>query len=80
MSEMMSEEVSRVMTEQRELEMKYARLIANRSMLKGLSNKDALHNTKKEILMVAKNLKESTKTLCRVLKENPDVDGNRRKI
>ena len=29
---------------------------------------------------VAKDLKESTRTLCRQLQENPDVDGNQRKI
>jgi hypothetical protein len=29
---------------------------------------------------VAKELKESTRTLCRQLQDNPDVDGNARKI
>ncbi len=80
MSEMMSEEISRVMTEQRELELEYARLIEARSQLKGLSHKEELQHTKNQINEVAKRLKESTKTLQRVLKDNPDVDGNQRKI
>jgi hypothetical protein len=42
MAEMMSEEISRVMTEQRELEMEYARLVQKRGELKGLSNKQEL--------------------------------------
>jgi len=29
---------------------------------------------------VAKDLKESTRTLCRQLQDNPDVDGNQKKI
>ena len=29
---------------------------------------------------MAKDLKESTRTLCRQLQDNPDVDGNQRKI
>jgi hypothetical protein len=29
---------------------------------------------------VAKELKDSTRTLCRQLQDNPDVDGNQKKI
>jgi hypothetical protein len=29
---------------------------------------------------VSKQLKDSTRTLCRVLKDNPDVQGNQQKI
>ena len=29
---------------------------------------------------MAKDLKESTRKLCRQLKENPDVEGNQKKI
>lgn len=80
MSEMMSEEISRVMTEQRELEQEYARLIQLRGELKGLSNKGELRETKQQIQEVSRKLKESTRTLCRVLKDNPDVEGNQKKI
>ena len=80
MSEMMSEEISRVMGEQRALERKYATLIQHRGELRGLSNKHRLEDTKVEIQKVAKALKDSTRTLCRVLKDNPDVAGNLAKI
>jgi DNA repair exonuclease SbcCD ATPase subunit len=80
MSEMMSEEISRVMTEQRNLEKKYARLGQQRAQLKGLKNKENLKDTLEEIKDTAKELKESTRALCRVLKDNPDISGNQAKI
>lgn len=80
MSEMMSEEISRVMTEQRNLERKYAMLGQSRAQLKGLKNKEKLKQTIEEIKETAKELKESTKALCRVLKDNPDISGNLSKI
>jgi hypothetical protein len=51
MNDMMSEEISRVMSEQRALERKYAQLIQKRGELKGLSNKQTLAETKVEILV-----------------------------
>ncbi len=63
MSEMMSEEISRVMTEQRNLEKKYARLGQQRAQLKGLKNKDKLQEVIEEIKDTARQLKESTKAL-----------------
>ena len=33
-----------------------------------------------QIQEVSRKLKESTRTLCRVLKDNPDVEGNQKKI
>jgi DNA repair exonuclease SbcCD ATPase subunit len=80
MSEMMSEEISRVMTEQRNLERKYAMLGQQRAQLKGLKNKEQLKDTIEEIKDTAKELKESTRALCRVLKDNPDINGNLVKI
>lgn len=80
MSEMMSEEISRVMSEQRNLEKKYARLGQQRSQLKGLKNKEKLIEVIEEIKDTAKELKESTRALCRVLKDNPDINGNQAKI
>lgn len=63
MSEMMSEEISRVMTEQRNLEKKYAMLGQKRAQLKGLNNKEELKKTIEEIKETAKDLKESTRAL-----------------
>lgn len=80
MAEMMSQEITRVMEQQRKLEKDYASLVTLRSELKGLSNKHKLQEIRGEILRVAKELKDSTRTLCRQLQDNPDVEGNQRKI
>jgi len=47
------------------LEKKYEYLVKTRGELKGLSNKHRLEEVKNEIQKVAKDLKESTRTLCR---------------
>ena len=46
MAEMMSEEITKVMDEQREMEQKFAQLITERGQLKGISNKQKLYETK----------------------------------
>lgn len=46
MAEMMSEEITKVMDEQRAMEQHYAKLITERGELKGISNKLKLHETK----------------------------------
>ena len=42
MAEQMSEEITKVMDEQRDLEEEYARLVQQRDKLKGISNKAKL--------------------------------------
>ena len=49
MAEMMSEEITKVMDEQKYLEEQYAALITQRGQLKGISNKARLMEVKKEI-------------------------------
>ena len=49
MAEMMSEEITKVMDEQRDMEQTYARLITERGELKGISNKHKLHDTIQQI-------------------------------
>jgi len=44
--------------------------------LKGLCNKQKCNETQREILDVSHRLKESNKSLCRNLRENPNVQGN----
>ena len=51
MAESMSEEITKVMDEQRNMEQQYARLITERGELKGISNKHKLHETKNQILV-----------------------------
>lgn len=49
-------------------------------MLKGISQKRELQDTKDEILNVSNKLKSQTKKLCRQLQDNPDVGGNQKLI
>merc|ERR1711972_1302098 len=51
-------------------------LIAARGQLKGLSNKAKYLETQHLIQDVAHKLKDSNKSLCRNLRENPNVQGN----
>lgn len=70
------DEISRIIQEQRDLEKKYDDLIGQRGQLKGLCNKQKYGDTQREIQEVAHKLKESNRSLCRNLKENPDGPGN----
>lgn len=49
MTEQMSEEITKAMEEQRELEDRYGTLVKRRHELKGLSHKEKLEETKEEI-------------------------------
>lgn len=51
MAEMMSQEITRVMEQQRQLEKEYAQLVTLRSELKGLSNKQRLTEIRSDILV-----------------------------
>lgn len=76
LTEFMGDEISRIIQEQRELEKRYEELIAKRSTLTGLANKAQMKEVQQEIQEVGRNLKESNKSLCRNLKENPNVSEN----
>ena len=51
MAEMMSEEITKVMEEQHNIEVEYARLVQQRDQLKGITNKHRLEETKREIMV-----------------------------
>jgi len=80
LTQFMGDEISRIIQEQRELERRYETLIAARGQLKGLCNKTKFVETQKDIQDVAHRLKESNRSLCRNLKENPNVQGNMLKM
>ncbi|KAF1773988.1 IQ motif, EF-hand binding site [Phytophthora cactorum] len=80
LSQVVGEEISRIIQEQRQLENKYEKLIAQRAVLKGLANKSKFKENQREIQDVSRLLRESTKSLCRNLKENPNFAGNLLKI
>ncbi|GMI07742.1 hypothetical protein TrRE_jg2291, partial [Triparma retinervis] len=73
-------EISRIITKQRDLESKYEKLINERGALRGLSNKTRYKEVQMEIQDVSVALRESTKSLCRNLKDNPNIAGNLSKI
>jgi len=76
LTQFMGDEISRIIQEQRDLEKKYEELIAERGALKGLCNKKMFKEVQVQIQDVAHKLRESNKSLCRNLKENPNVQGN----
>lgn len=80
LTQFMGDEISRIIQEQRDLEKKYEELIAQRGMLKGLTNKAKFKDIQREIQDVAHRLKGSNISLCRNLKENPNVQGNVHKM
>ena len=47
----MSEEITKVMDQQRNLELEYARLVQQRDHLKGISNKAKLKETRDQIMV-----------------------------
>ena len=51
MAEMMSEEITKVMEEQRNIEEEYASLVQQRDQLKGITNKHKLAETKNAIMV-----------------------------
>jgi len=52
------------MTDHASLEMDYKDLVSKRGALTGISNKNELNATKKEIKFVTTKLKKSTKDIC----------------
>eukprot|EP00500_Bicosoecida_sp_ms1_P002048 CAMPEP_0203815584 /NCGR_PEP_ID=MMETSP0115-20131106/11190_1 /ASSEMBLY_ACC=CAM_ASM_000227 /TAXON_ID=33651 /ORGANISM="Bicosoecid sp, Strain ms1" /LENGTH=398 /DNA_ID=CAMNT_0050724481 /DNA_START=29 /DNA_END=1225 /DNA_ORIENTATION=- len=80
LSALVGDEISRVILEQRALERRYEELIATRSTLKGLANKSKYKEIQLEIQNLSHALRESTKNLCRSLKDNPNIGENLLKI
>ncbi|KAG5177665.1 hypothetical protein JKP88DRAFT_331903 [Tribonema minus] len=80
LSRFVGDEISRIIHEQRTLEERYETLIAQRSALKGLSNKTQYKEVQGEIQDVSRALRDSTRNLCRNLKDNPNISGNLAKI
>jgi len=80
LSRSVGDEISRVIHEQRQLEQRFEVLISQRGILKAMPNKTKYKENQKELHEVANQLRQSTKLLCRNLKENPNVAGNMLKI
>ena len=68
LSQIVGDEITRIIQEQRGLETRYEQLISQRTSLKALSNKNKFNENQEQVKEVARALRESTKELCRNLK------------
>ena len=80
LSQIVGDEITRIIQEQRGLEVRYEELIAQRATLKALSNKAKYKENQEQIKELARALRESAKELCRNLKGNPNIAENLSKI
>ncbi len=79
-SELKGYEINKLLTEQLKLEENYAELLKVRTTLKGISDKRKLEEIQKEIQDVALLLKENTRKLGRLFRENPSFEKDAEKI
>lgn len=79
-TQLVNDEISRTIEDQRELQARYEELINQRSQLKSVSNKAKHKEIQTEIEEVAASLKYATKVLCRNLQENPSAADNVLKV
>lgn len=80
LSQIVGDEITRIISEQRALETQYENLVAQRNALKAQSNKVKVEENQLAIREVARALRESTKELTRNLKGNPNIAENLSKI
>lgn len=79
-SELAGFEINKLLKEQTKLEQDYANLIKQRSQLKGISNREEHKKVEEKITNVSRSLKENTKKLCRLFKENTNLDNDSKKV
>jgi len=79
-SELAGYEINKLLSEQGRLEETYAELLKVRTTLKGISNKRKLEEIQKEIHQIAHLLKENTKKLGRLFRENPSFEKDAEKV
>jgi hypothetical protein len=73
-SELAGFEINKLLKEQTKLENQYNDLINRRNKLKSIEHKQQYIQIQAEINDVARSLKESTKKLCRLFKENKNLN------
>lgn len=80
LTQSVGEEVTRMIVEQKELEQRFEQLISAQHVLRTMPNKSKLRQNQQEVAEVAEKLRQSTKQLCRNLKDNPNVTENMAKV
>ena len=67
-SELAGFEISKLLKDQEDNEIKYAQLVTRRTNLGGIMHKQELEEVEAEIASITATLKESTKKLCKIFK------------
>ena len=80
LSRSVGEEISRVMEEQKVLEERFESLIQARTALKDMPNKSKFKENQDQLNHIASKLRQTTLTLRRNLKDNPNISDNVAKI
>jgi NADH dehydrogenase/NADH:ubiquinone oxidoreductase subunit G len=80
LNQIVNDEITRIIEEQRKLQARYEQLIMKRSEIKNVSNKGKHKEIQSEIEEVATSLRYATKVLCRNLKDNPNAADNLLKV
>ncbi len=80
LSDLVNDEISRIIEEQRRLQARYEELIMQRNQMKNMTNKPKYKEIHTEIEEIATALRYATKVLCRNLKESPDIAENQTKV
>lgn len=79
-SELAGFEINKLLRQQSKLEQEYAGLIKQRSQLKGISNREKHKLVEETIEKVNISLRENTKKLCRLFKENTNLENDSKKV
>lgn len=79
-SELAGFEINKLLKEQSKLERRYNDLIQAKNKLQEVENREKLENLKLEIEDIGHSLKESTKKLCRLFKENKNLGEDVNKV
>ncbi|KAG1679939.1 hypothetical protein FOA52_007003 [Chlamydomonas sp. UWO 241] len=80
LTQSVGEEISRMIEQQKKLEKRFEELVSAQHVLRTLPNKSKLRENQAELQQVAEQLRQSTKQLCRNLKDNPNVAENMAKV
>lgn len=79
-SELAGFEINKLLKEQAKLETAYSALIDKKNTLRGIVHRQEYNKIQEEINDVSKSLKESTKKLCRLFKENKNLNEDILKV
>eukprot|EP00798_Chlamydomonas_sp_ICE-L_P028224 gene28224-31327_t len=80
LTQSVGEEITRMIAQQKTLEQRFEQLVTAQHTLRNLPNKTKLRENQAELQQVADQLRQSTKQLCRNLKDNPNVQENMAKV